>query len=153
MQSICKTTVEKKPQVASSETKAPCRMGDVLEEAGLLPDLKRDCRQRRAAQSAKSAHERGMRCRLMLVAWHPPSLPRNRLVADALGFGSFLAPPLFLVRFVFLVIAVEEHDLRIAFEREDVGGDAGEEPAVVRDHHHAASEFEQRVFQRAQGFL
>ena len=33
-----------------------------------------------------------------------------------------------------------------------MGGDTIEEPAIVRDHHHAAAEFHQRIFQRAQGF-
>ncbi|KAF1858260.1 hypothetical protein Lal_00014761 [Lupinus albus] len=76
----------------------------------------------------------------------------ERLVADPLRLGAFLAEAFLLVGFVLLVVTVEEGDLRLAFEREDVGGDAVEEPAVVRDDHHAAREFQQRVFQRAQGF-
>ena len=39
----------------------------------------------------------------------------------------------------------------IALAGEDVGGDAVEEPAVVGDDEDAACEFEQGVFQGAQG--
>src|SRR3546814_7508650 len=41
--------------------------------------------------------------------------------------------------------------MRVALEGEDVGGDAVQEPAVVRDHEGVARELEQRVFERAQG--
>src|SRR5690606_10283527 len=57
-----------------------------------------------------------------------------------------------LVRFVFLVVAVEENHLRIPLEGKDVRGDAVEKPAVVADDHDAARKFEQAVFQGAQGF-
>lgn len=51
---------------------------------------------------------------------------------------------------VFAVTAFEEDHLRIAFKREDVGGDAVEEPAVVRDDHRTAGEILQTFFQRTQ---
>jgi hypothetical protein len=38
----------------------------------------------------------------------------------------------------------------VAFKGQDVRGDAVEEPAVVRNHDHAAREREQRLFERAQ---
>src|SRR5471032_2239017 len=79
-------------------------------------------------------------------------LHRQRLVADAFRLGAFFAQAFLLVGFVFLIVAVEEGHLRIAFERQDMGGDAVQEPAIVRDHHHRAGELQQRVFQRAQGF-
>ena len=40
----------------------------------------------------------------------------------------------------------------LAFEGEDMGADAVKEEAVVADHHGAACEIRQRVFERAQGF-
>jgi hypothetical protein len=42
------------------------------------------------------------------------------------------------VGLVVLVVAREPLDVAVALEREDVGGDPVEEPAVVRDHDHAA---------------
>jgi len=53
---------------------------------------------------------------------------------NALGLGALFTQTLPLVSFVFLIIAVEEDPLGIAFRREDVGGDAIEEPAIVRDN-------------------
>src|SRR5580698_8708985 len=53
----------------------------------------------------------------------PMRLACDRLVAQTLRPGGFLAQTVALVRFVFLVIAVEECHLRIAFKREDVRGD------------------------------
>ncbi len=44
------------------------------------------------------------------------------------------------VGFVVGVVALEPHDLRIAFEREDVRGDAVKEPSVVADYHGATGE-------------
>ncbi len=79
-------------------------------------------------------------------------LPTNRLIPNPLRRSTRFTETLLLVRFVFLIVAVEERPLGIAFRREDVGGDAVEEPAVVGDDHHAAGEFEQGVFEGAQGF-
>ncbi|MCY1217946.1 hypothetical protein D9M72_298770 [compost metagenome] len=42
--------------------------------------------------------------------------------------------------------------MRVALERQDVRSNPIQEPAIVRDHHHAASEFQQRIFQRPQRF-
>ena len=63
-----------------------------------------------------------------------------------------LAQALFTVSLVFAVVALVGVDLAVAFEGDDVGGDPVEEPAIVRNHHHAARELENRFFQRAQGF-
>ena len=79
-------------------------------------------------------------------------LAADRLIPYPLRLRALFAQALPLVRFIFLIVAVEERPLGIAFRREDVGRDAVEEPAVVGDDHHAAGEFEQRIFQRAQGF-
>src|ERR1700761_5423874 len=62
-------------------------------------------------------------------------LTRDRFIAQTLRPGGFLTQTVALVRFVFLVVAVEERHLRIAFECQDMRRDAVEEPAIVRDHH------------------
>ena len=80
------------------------------------------------------------------------SLARYRFVSDAFRFRALFAQTAFLIGFVFLIVAVEEHPFRIAFASENVRGDAVEEPAVVRNHHYAAGKFQQCVFQRALGF-
>ncbi len=49
-----------------------------------------------------------------------------------------------------LEVALEPAHLRIALEREHVGGDAVKEPAVVGDDHRAAGERLERVLERAQ---
>src|SRR5262249_36870101 len=62
-----------------------------------------------------------------------PSLPRQRLVLDAMGLNRFVSLTAFVVFRVFLIVAFEPDDLRVAFESQDVGGDTIEEPAIVRD--------------------
>ena len=54
------------------------------------------------------------------------------------------------VLLVGLEVALEPADLRVALEGQHVRGDAVEEPAVVRDHHGAAGEGQQRLLERAQ---
>ena len=41
----------------------------------------------------------------------------QRFVANTVRLGALVAQALFLLRFVFLIIAVEKRDLRIALER------------------------------------
>src|SRR4051794_3990216 len=41
-------------------------------------------------------------------------LPLQRLEPDSLGLRGFFAEPLLLIGLVLLIVAVEEHDLRIA---------------------------------------
>ena len=73
---------------------------------------------------------------------HSPAVDGSlqRLEPQPLRRGARFTAPLLLVRLVFLVVAVEERPLQIAFGRKNVGRDAVEEPAVVRDHEHAAGE-------------
>src|SRR5690242_4249812 len=76
------------------------------------------------------------------------SLPRCQallegLEAHAMGLRRLLAQALLLVGLVFLVVAGEEDPLRVVLSGEDVGGDAVEEPAVVRDDQHRAGEFQE----------
>ena len=52
---------------------------------------------------------------------------------------------------VVLVVAFEPDHLAVAFERQDVGGDAVQEPAVMGDDHRAAREVHEGFFERAQG--
>src|ERR1043165_5763250 len=82
----------------------------------------------------------GSRCRALLEG----------LEAHAMWLRRLLAQALFLVGLVFLVIAGEEHPLRVVLGGEDVGGDAIEEPAVVRDDQHRSGEFQQRLLERPQ---
>src|SRR6185503_15493290 len=72
------------------------------------------------------------------------------LVTDAVRLIGVLALAALQVLGVVRVVALEEHDFAVAFEREDMGRDAVEEPAVVRDHDGAAREIQQRVLERAQ---
>src|SRR5262245_1493730 len=77
-----------------------------------------------------SASESMMDCELSL----------QRLVADAMRpIGLITLAPAQILH-VLVVVALEHHDLAVAFEREDVGRDAIEEPAIVRDHDGAARE-------------
>src|SRR5690606_31748440 len=93
-----------------------------------------------------SAPERGG-----LVCYVEPGL-LERLVAQAARLGGLFTQAQLLVGLVFLIVAFEEYYLRIALERQYVGGDTIEEPAVVADDHDRAGEFEQCVFERAQRF-
>src|SRR3546814_20638034 len=51
------------------------------------------------------------------------------LVLHPMRSRAFLAEAALLVGLVLVVVAGEELDVRVAFERDDVGGDAVEEPA------------------------
>src|SRR5579862_503302 len=78
------------------------------------------------------------------------SSARQRLVPDAVRLRGVLALAPLEILDVLTVIALEPHGLRVALEGEDVSCDPVEEPAIVRDHHGAAGEGEQRFFQGAQ---
>lgn len=52
-------------------------------------------------------------------------------VPDAVGFIGIVAEALPSIRHVILVVAFEPDDLAFVFERENVRGDAIEEPAIV----------------------
>jgi hypothetical protein len=62
----------------------------------------------------------------------PRCLSPQGLVPNVLGLGAFLAQPRLLVRLVLLVIPVEKGHLQIAFEGQDMGGDAAQEPVVAK---------------------
>src|SRR5262245_26339146 len=83
----------------------------------------------------------------------PPSiksLARELFIFDPLRNDCLYTEPPHLVFLVVLEIAFEPFDMAVAFEGEDVGGDAVEEPAVVADDHGAAGEILERLLERAQ---
>ena len=75
---------------------------------------------------------------------------------DAMRVGGCLAEALDLVLLISLEVALEPVPLVGVFlgpfPREDVGGDAVQEPTVVGDDDSATGEGQEGVFQRAQGF-
>src|SRR4029079_806985 len=62
------------------------------------------------------------------------------LVADPVRLVGRRAELLVAERLVVADVALEEADLAVALEREDVGGDPVEEPAIVADDDDAARE-------------
>ncbi len=58
--------------------------------------------------------------------------------------------PFMTLYFVSLIIAVAPDDPAVALEGEDVCGHPVKEPAVVADHHGAAAEIHQRLFECSQ---
>src|SRR5207244_7157890 len=67
-------------------------------------------------------------------------LPRELLIANPVRAIRFLAEPLPPVGLVLAIIAFKPHDLAVSFERQDVGRDAVQKPAVVAAHHAATAE-------------
>src|SRR6266403_1821977 len=76
--------------------------------------------------------------------------PREFLVLHPVRDDGILPQPAHLVFFIILEITFEPFDMAVAFECQDVGGDAVEEPAVVADSHDATGEILQRLFESAQ---
>ena len=72
-------------------------------------------------------------------------------VFEAVRLVGVLAHAAFAFFFVGLEVAVADVDVAVAFEGDDVGGDAVEEPAVVADDDDAAGEVDDGFFQGAQG--
>ena len=50
-------------------------------------------------------------------------LSTNRLIPNPLRLRAFFTQTLALVRLILLIVAVKERPVRIAFRREDVGGE------------------------------
>ena len=72
------------------------------------------------------------------------------LELDAVWLLGIRTQAAFAVRFIVGVVPLEPRDLVVSLEGQHVCGNAVEEPAVVRDHHRAAGEGEERLLQRAQ---
>src|SRR5581483_3816703 len=73
------------------------------------------------------------------------------LVLDAMRLHGLIPLAAPVVLHVLLIVALEPDRLRVSLECQDVGGDAIEEPAVVRDDHGATGEVDQRLLECAQG--
>src|SRR4051794_1027510 len=88
------------------------------------------------------------RAKLRGWALLPTLAARQRLEVDAVGLVSLAAEPALAVHLVVGVIALEPDHLAVAFERQDMGGDAVEKPAVMGDDHGTACELGQRLLER-----
>ena len=64
----------------------------------------------------------------------------DALVLDPMGLVGVRAEAPLAVPLVVLVVALEPLDVTVALEGQDVGGDAVEEPAVMRNHNAALPE-------------
>src|SRR6218665_822536 len=62
------------------------------------------------------------------------------LVFDLMRLVGIHAQAALLVGLIVLVVALEPFDMAVALEGQHVGGDAGQEPAVMADDHGAAGE-------------
>src|SRR5450631_1268868 len=78
--------------------------------------------------------------------------PGQWFVADSMRLCGIFAFTLLVILDVFLIVAFEPEDLRVALEGEDMSCDAVKEPAIVRDDDRATRERDQRIFERAQRF-
>src|SRR6516164_9207040 len=67
-----------------------------------------------------------------------------------MGDGGIGAEPAHLVLLVLLEVAREPLDVAVALERQNVRGDAVEEPAIVADDDGAAGKILERLLERAQ---
>src|SRR6476620_5901534 len=76
---------------------------------------------------------------------------RELFVFDPVRDRRIGSQPAHFVLLVVLEIALEPFDVAVAFERQHMGRDAVEEPAIVADDHRAAGEILQRLFERPQG--
>lgn len=66
---------------------------------------------------------------------------------NAVGLIRFLAEPAMPVRFIIGIVAFEPHHLAVALEGQNMRGHSVQEPTIVRDHHRAAGEIQQRLLQ------
>src|ERR1700733_4822379 len=79
-------------------------------------------------------------------------LPCQWFVADSMGLSGIFAFAFLVILNILLIIAFEPDNLGVALEGEDMGRDAIEEPAIVRDDHRAARKGHQGILERAQCF-
>ena len=75
----------------------------------------------------------------------------ERTVPDPMGRGCVVSQPALQVGLVIGVIAFEPLDVSVAFECENVGGDAVEEPPIVADDDGAACELGEGFLERSEG--
>src|SRR5689334_6378353 len=70
-------------------------------------------------------------------------------IANSMWLVGLFAESFFAVRLIVAVVPFEPDDLAIALKRQDVGGDAVEEPAVVAADDRAAGEVFETLLERA----
>src|SRR5262245_63235487 len=68
---------------------------------------------------------------VILPFWPSAPLSRQRLVLDPVWLSGFFALAPLQVFHVVLEVTLEPYDFRVAFESQNVGGDAIQEPAIV----------------------
>src|ERR1700722_3514201 len=78
--------------------------------------------------------------------------PGQWFVADLMRLCAIFAFTLLVILDVFLIVAFEPEDLRVALEGQDVRCDAVQEPATVWDDDRATRERHERILERAQRF-
>src|SRR4029078_4764635 len=110
------------------------------------PDVLRCC------DTSRTGPPHGSLIQRMRAALDPigPLLARELLVLDAMGNGGVGPQPAHLVLLVILEIALEPLYVAVDFEREYVGSDTVQEPAIVADDDGASRKILERLFQRAQ---
>ena len=74
------------------------------------------------------------------------ALPCQFLIAQSMRLIGFITQALAALGLVSLIVAFAPNGLAVAFEGQNVRGDAVQEPAIVADHHGAAAEIQERLF-------
>ena len=76
------------------------------------------------------------------------STSMNAFVTSLLGIVvGILTHPLAAITFIGVEVAFAPDDLAVAFKRQDVRGQAVEEPAIVRRHHDSTGEIFDRLLE------
>ena len=64
---------------------------------------------------------------------------------NPMGLIRIAAEPAMPVRFIIGIVAFKPYHLAVALEAQNMRGHAVQEPTIVRDHHRAAGEIQQRL--------
>src|SRR6202035_3889475 len=126
----------------SGETSAASTAPSVSVQAPAWPSVRLRSTTRTAVSRSKSVSATACS-----AAARDASATDEPLVRDPVRPVGSSAEQLVAALLVGLEVALEPRHLRIALEREHVRRDAVEEPAVVRDHDHAAGKRQQRVLE------
>src|SRR5688572_14506865 len=111
-----------------------------------------DTEQLKSRESPEAFYSRAKinRMALDLASAVASSVPGQFPIADAVRAVRFLPQPFLPVGFVLAVVALNPHRPAVSFKGQDMGRDAVQEPAVVADHHAAATEPLQSLLQGPQ---
>jgi hypothetical protein len=90
-------------------------------------------------------------CATVSVKVRGPILILQLAILDPPGLIGFDPKPLAFGFLVALEVPFMPHHFAIPLESQDVGRDAVEEPAIVADHHGAATKVEEGFFEGAKG--